>query len=107
MTKTEYVTELLSDVVPLDITVDKLKEIAKDIVDGLDMWYELSGDSVATSNRYAAIENEKEQRVKDARKELEKEERKHKEEVEEIRRNVRWMRQRYQNEIDELKKQIR
>ncbi len=108
MTKTKYVAEIISEELEhYSITPELIEGLAEGIVHGLDMWYEFSGDSVASSNRYAAIESEKQQAIKSAQKELENEQKRHSDEMEEANRNVRWMRARYQQQIEELQKQVR
>ncbi len=108
MTKQEYIVEMLSEILGhYQITPEVLQQCAEDVVDGLDVWYELSGDSVATSNRYQHLEDEVVQVKKATEKELEKAEKKHKEEVDQMIRETRWRYQRYQEKIDELQKQVK
>ena len=108
MTKKDYVEEILSEkLAHYGMSKELLRYCAEDVVDGLDVWYELSGDAVASSNRYGYLEREKEEAVKQGKKELEQLQKKHEEEKAEIDRNVRWMRQRMQNQIEELQKQVK
>lgn len=84
MTKQEYIVEMLSEILQkYNIPPEILQYCAEDVVDGLDVWYELSGDSVASSNRYSALESEKLQAVEKIRKEYEGYIERNKEELEE------------------------
>ena len=58
MTKMDYVAEMLSEELEhYQITPELINRCAKSIIDGLDMWYELSGESVASNNRYKELES--------------------------------------------------
>lgn len=107
MTKAEYVEEILEEILRVyQIPVEVLKQCAEDIVDGLDVWYEMSGDSIASSNRYGYLEREIEDIKKKAQKELEDADTEYKEQLKEIDRNARWKYQQYQRKIEELEKQV-
>jgi len=108
MNKIEYIAEMLSEELEqYQIPPEIIKQCAEGLVYGLDMWYELSGDSVATSNRYAELEHQVVKATQKGEKQLAEEENRHSKELEELRRNASWSLQRKQEKIEELQKQIK
>lgn len=106
MTKQDYIEEILSETLPYSITVTQLKEIAKDIVDGLDNWYEMSSDRIADSNYTENLRTELEQAKKAKEEELDKADRIYRQKLQEQRDNTRSAIGMLNREIEELKKRI-
>lgn len=107
MTKTEYVTEMLQDMLSDNpVTDEQISQWAKSIIDGIDMWHEMSSDSVATTNRYQYLEGQIEQLKKSKEDALDKQEREYKEKLKDINQSARAIIYNQQREIEELKKQI-
>lgn len=109
MTKSEYAAEMLTEalyVEGVEMLPTIVYAIAKDIVDGLDMWHEMSGDSVASSNRYQELEGQIEQAKKAKQEALDRQEREYNEKLKDANASARAIISQKNMVIEELQKQI-
>lgn len=110
MTKTDYVVEMLSEALHIEgveLLPVVIQEIAQGIVQGLDMWYEMSGDNVASSNRYGELSNQIEQLKKDKQSALDKQEREYNDKLKDVNASARAIINHKNTVIEELQKQIK
>jgi len=107
MTKREYVAEMLQETLTdYNLKQEDIDLCAANIVQGLDMWHEMSGDSVASSNRYGELSSQIERLKKDKETALDQAGRKHYEELEELKRYSRGVIYQKNQKIEELEKEI-